>query len=116
MSEKVDTFYELLCATYNYTWPDELSLEASKTMWSEKIEKHTEEELMNAIRNTQRMMIAGHEQWQFMKIGQVLSLARNRSTAAHNMLLSGRDETKEEREVRRGTARQNIGKLKELFN
>lgn len=80
MSDKVDFFFRLLRGVYgavkvSATWPTDMDLQIAKKLWSEMIEKHSEQELTNAIKNAQTQMATDGD-WQWPNIGLILSGAR----------------------------------------
>jgi len=89
---KADQFFRLIRGVYGAgkfanQWPTDLDIQAAKTLWAAEIDKHTMEELAQAIRNAQKMAANGEEEWQWPNIGMILSGAKRYANASHREFL-----------------------------
>lgn len=117
VSQKVDVFFELLRGIYGQSlfesqWPDETHLQAAKVLWSEHIERHTEQELKDALDHAQKMIVKQEKGWTWPNVGLILSGAKRIGIPSHRMLLTGRERTPEELKAMREDAVLRVRALK----
>ncbi len=118
---KIDIFFELIRAVYgasrfNAQWPDDMHMQAAKTLWSDLIDKHTEEELKDALTHAQKMSVSGEEDWQWPNIGLILSGAKKpRGNSEEVQKLLAYTESDEDKKRRIETGRSRLDELKGMF-